>query len=193
MKKPMGWVAAILGVWFTIHSALVAWDGLGDETEAADVAVVLGNRIEPSGKPGITVRVRLDRVLELYRNGKVAKIVVSGGKGVEGFEEAEVMRDDLVANGVPETDIVVDRTGADTWSTARAMRALAKEHGWTSVVVVTSWFHVSRTKLAMRRHGFRDVRGAHGRVRFDLRDAYSITREFFAYYDYWLLRRIEPA
>ena len=191
MKKRMAWVAAILGAWFAIQSILVAWDGLGDETGIADVAIVLGNRIEPSGKPGITVRVRLDRVLELYREGKVSKIVVSGGKGVEGFEEAEVMRDDLVANGVPEADVFVDRTGFDTWCTARATRALAREHGWQSVVVVTSWYHVSRTKLAMRRFGIDDVRGAHGRVRFDLRDVYSLTREFFAFYDYWLLREAE--
>lgn len=190
MKDKMLWLIWFASAWFIVHCLLVTRDGLRDDTRLADVAVVLGNRVEPSGVPGVTLRVRLDRALALYTSGQVSQIVVSGGKGKEGFEEADVMRDDLVASGVPSHDVFVDRSGYDTWCTARATEALARENGWQSVIVVTSWYHVTRTKLAMRRFGFRDVRGAHGWIRFDLRDAYSLTREFFAFYDYWLLRSV---
>ena len=176
-------VASVLA-WFQVHSVVMVADGLRDDAGRSDVAVVFGNRVEPSGRPGRTLRARLDRAARLWRRGGARTILVSGGFGREGHEEALVMREALLTRGVPAAAIVVDATGYDTRATALATARLARTHGWRSATVVTSYWHVPRAKLAMRRAGITEVRGVGARSRFDLRDAYSIGREFPAYYLY---------
>ena len=44
---------------------------------------------------------------------------------------------------------------------------------------------ILRTKLAFRKEGFENVKGAHADY-FVLMDLYSLTREFFGYYKYLL-------
>lgn len=166
--------------------ALVA-HGLHDEPARADVAVVLGNRVDPDGRPSQQLEGRLQRALETWRAGWVTRVVVSGGKGVEGFEEADVMADWLVARGVPRGAVVVDRTGATTFETARAVRRLVDAGEVRSVVVITSWYHVPRSELALRRHGVvvtGSLRARHGLSR---RDPWSLAREAVGFW--WYLVR----
>ena len=158
--------------------------GLHDEPARADAAVVLGNRVEPDGRPSQQLEGRLQRALEVWRAGLVRRVVVSGGKGVEGFEEAEVMADWLVARGVPRPAVVVDRTGVNTFETARAVRRLVDAGELRSVVVITSWYHVPRSELALRRHGVvvaGSLRARHGPSR---RDPWSLAREAVGFWWY---------
>jgi uncharacterized SAM-binding protein YcdF (DUF218 family) len=59
------------------------------------------------------------------------------------------------------------------------------------VTVVTQYFHVPRTRLALRRQGVADIRSAHAAY-FELRDLYAIAREVAALPAYWL-KRPSPA
>jgi uncharacterized SAM-binding protein YcdF (DUF218 family) len=52
-----------------------------------------------------------------------------------------------------------------------------------SVMVITQYFHITRTKLAFNKLGFKNVYAAHAEI-FEYRDLYSIIREFPAYYKY---------
>lgn len=174
-------------VWFAAHVVLTAVDGLTDDDVHADTAVILGSKVNEDGTPSPRLVARLERGHELHRDRRARTLIVSGGLGREGHEEADVMRDWLVAAGVPPEDVLVDREGNDTGATARNTFRLMEEHELHSIIVVSQYFHVSRTKLAFRKLGVRHVYGAHAR-HFELRDAYSLVREFFAYYAY-LLRR----
>lgn len=148
----------------------------------ADAAVILGNRVRPDGRPSQQLAGRLARGLEAWRLGQARLLVVSGGRGREGFEEADVMAAWLEARGVPRDRIVVDRAGWTTWDTARRTRAL----GLRSVVVVTSWYHVPRTRLALRRAGVPVAGCLRARHGASLRDPYSVVREGAAFWWYLL-------
>ena len=50
-------------------TAILAIAGLNDKLGVADVALVLGNKVEPDGTPSARLRARLDRTMELYRAG----------------------------------------------------------------------------------------------------------------------------
>ncbi len=178
------------GLWFLLHTTAIIWDGLHDELHPADVAVILGNKVERSGVPCLRLQDRLECGLALYRQGLVRQVIVSGGLGREGFYEAEVMRDYLVARGVPEQDVVVDNDGIDTYHTALNARRIMVERGWRSAVVVSQYFHIPRTRLAFRRMGIDQVYGAHARLRLMPYEPYNLAREFVAYY-YYLLRSYE--
>jgi vancomycin permeability regulator SanA len=170
---------------FTLAATLIVADGLTDDIHAADVAIVPGNTVEKDGRPSARLQARLDQTVALYRQGLFPDVIVSGGVGSEGFDEAEVMKRYLVENGVPESRIHVDSGGATTYLTARNATRIMREHGWQSAMVVSQYFHISRMRLALKRSGITTVFSAHARY-FELRDVYSIAREVIGYGAYLL-------
>ena len=104
---------------FTLAATLIVVAGLRDDIQAADVAIVPGNTVEKDGHPSARLRARLDQTVALYRQGLFPDVIVSGGVGSEGFNEAEVMKSYLVENGVPAGRIHVDSGGATSYLTAR--------------------------------------------------------------------------
>ncbi len=170
---------------FTLSAALIVADGLTDDLHAADVAIVPGNSVEIDGRPSARLRARLDQTVALYRRGLFPAVIVSGGVGVEGFDEAEVMKRYLVENGVSEGSVHVDSGGATTHLTAMNASRMMRENGWRSASVVTQYFHVPRMRLAMKRSGVTPDFSAHARY-FELRDVYSTAREVVGYGSYLL-------
>jgi uncharacterized SAM-binding protein YcdF (DUF218 family) len=163
--------------------------GLWDDVRRADVCVVLGNTVGRDGRPSDRLRARLDKAVELYRAGMFPEVIVSGGVGEEGFDEATVMKQYLVENGIPERRVHTDGRGLDTFETARNARAEMAARGWRSALVVSQYFHVPRCRLALRGAGVGNVSPAHASY-FESRDLYSTGREVFAY-AYYLMRSYE--
>lgn len=104
--------------------------------------------------------------------------------GKEGFDEAKVMKSYLIDKGIPEVKIIEDNNGYNSYMTARNTSKIMDELELDSVMVITQYFHVSRTKLAFRKMDIKEVYSAHAKIIFEFRDIYSIIREFPAYYKY---------
>jgi vancomycin permeability regulator SanA len=170
---------------FVVAAALIALSGVRDDIHPADVAVVLGNEVRADGTPHPRLAARLDAALALYDSGVVKNVIVSGGIGRSGFDEAAVMKSYLVARGVPAERIVADSLGVTTAATAANTVAILRQKQWTSVVVVSQYFHIPRCRLAMRRVGIAPVYSAHARY-FEWRDLYSTAREVVGYPAYLL-------
>ncbi len=163
--------------------ALIYIDALSCSTKHADYAVVLGNKVELDGKPSKRLKARLDRAVSLYNEGIADAVVVSGGAGKEGFDEAIVMAEYLLSRGIPNTSVLLDHNGYTTHATAvNTFDMLGEE---CSVIGVTQMFHISRTKLSLRNAGFVEVYGAYPSY-FEIRDIYSSLREVPAWIKYWL-------
>jgi uncharacterized SAM-binding protein YcdF (DUF218 family) len=184
-KRVLLLVALPITLAFTLAATLIVADGLTDDIQIADVAIVPGNTVEKDGRPSARLSARLDQTVALYRQGLFPNVIVSGGVGSEGFDEAEVMKRYLVENGVPEGSIHVDSGGATTHLTARNASRMMRENGWRSAMVVTQYFHVPRMRLALERSGVTPVFSAHARY-FERRDVYSIAREVVGYGAYLL-------
>jgi vancomycin permeability regulator SanA len=183
MKKTARYGMKLLLGWFLLHTCCIVADGLVDEREKADVGVILGTTVNPDGTLSERLRKRLDKGVQLYRDSLIGLVVVSGGLGKEGFYEGTKMADYLRAQGVPGYKIIIDNAGITTAATARNFRRMNLKPG--SVIVVSQYFHISRTKLAFRNEGYAHVKGIHADY-FEARDLYSIIREFFGFYKYLL-------
>lgn len=175
--------ALFLFTWFAIHTVVIVIDGLNDELNSADMAVVLGNKVELNGQPSKRLQSRLDKTVELYDEGYFNFIIVSGGLGKEGFDEGKVMKNYLANQGISDDKIIVDSNGYNTYMTAENSRLVMDDLDLKSVMVISQYFHITRTKLAFKKLGFEKVYSAHSGV-FEYRDVYSIIREFPAYYKY---------
>jgi vancomycin permeability regulator SanA len=173
-------------------AAFIAFDGLTDDPMPADVAVVPGNQVELDGRPSARLAARLDTAGDLYRRGVVKAVIVSGGTGVEGFDEADAMEAYLRERGVPAAAIFADHDGVNTLATGRNTAALLMRQGWRNALVVTQFFHVTRTRLSLQKYGVA-VAGAVHAPFFELRDVYSLAREVIGLWAYvWPWREMLP-
>ena len=103
------------------------------EAPRAEFALVLGSR--PNGAAFIY---RIAAAYELYENGKVKHIIVSGDNGRVGYNEPVAMKGALLDLGVKEADITLDYAGLDSVYRAKAV------FGVEEMIVVTQEFHASR-------------------------------------------------
>jgi vancomycin permeability regulator SanA len=170
---------------FILAALVLVVDGLRDEAGRADVAIVFGNKVELDGRPSRRLAARLDRALELLRDGLTGAVIVSGGTGKEGFAEAEVMKNYLVEHGLDPNIIIVDNAGSNTHLTAANSARIMRERGFTSAVAVTQYFHAPRARLALQQCGVQTAYAAHARY-FESEDLFSIPREIAAYVKYLL-------
>lgn len=188
MKRRFRLFLMFIGLWLVGHVLWIAIDGLGAHpSRPADVAVVLGNAVRADGTLAPRTEARCQRAVELYRAGLVKAVLTSGGHDAAvGRDEAATMRDYLVAQGVAPGDVFADSLGVDSGATARNTAALARNHGWRSVVVVSQWFHLTRCRLAFAKHApDLEVQVAAAR-HHEWREIYSTLREVPAFYVYLL-------
>lgn len=184
MKKVFIFIKSIfigLIVWFLIHSIYITIDGLTDKQTNDDVAIVLGNKVNEEGTLSERLKARLDKSIELFNQNKVKSIIVSGGLGKEGFWEGKKMREYLIENKIPTEKILVDNYGNDTEKTVENSIRIMDSLHYKSAISVSQYFHQTRTKKLFRNKGFENIESASPNY-FELRDFYSIFREFVAYY-----------
>jgi len=159
--KVLSLSGVILLIAIVISGILISIDGLTDELHPADVAVVMGTTANPDGTPSRWLQTRLDKAIEIYDKGLVPWIFVSGGLEENGVYEGSVMGAYLVSKGIPSTKIIIDNSGVDTYTTSRNVVEVMKERGWSSVMVVSQFYHIPRVKLALHRFSIQDVYGVH--------------------------------
>jgi len=189
VKWKQKWRTAIsicVGV-LMLFATINDWAGFQDDIAHADVGLVLGAKVEVDGLPSPGLQARLDKTVALYRARWFPLIIASGGPGKEGFDEAVVMKDYLVAHGVPAERVIADNAGLTTMASAKNTVRILRERKLSSVLVVSQYFHIPRAKLALKRAGVNVVFNAHANY-FGYRDVYSSVREVPGYVVYWLRR-----
>jgi DUF218 domain len=71
-----------------------------------------------------------------YRQGLFKNVIVSGGVGKEGFDEAVVMKQYLITNTLPPEQIYVDSQGNNTYLTAQHTAQLMTQYRWQSAIAI---------------------------------------------------------
>jgi uncharacterized SAM-binding protein YcdF (DUF218 family) len=171
-------VAAALLI-FLFTAIWIIFDGLNDLGEKADVALVTGHAASAQGASDP----RLDRVIKLYNDGEFPFIIVSGPTGPGTGNDPAAMTKYLESQGIPSNAIIEAHRGENTPDTARDVAGIMKAHQFQSVMVVTDYYHVTRTKLALTHEGIADIQKTHvGKLQKE--DAWKIGREVVALYDY---------
>ena len=177
---------------FGVPLVWILADGLNEDampdSGASDLGVILGGKVYPSGQPSDYLMARLDHGARLWREGRVHKLIVSGGLGKEGHDEARVMQQYLIAEGIPADRIVVDSQGVNTRATARFTAELLQREGGASAMVISQYFHITRSKLAFRQAGIAEVQGS-APWYFQWRDVFSVPREVVGLWAYGLRLR----
>ncbi|MFV0259891.1 MAG: YdcF family protein [Acidimicrobiales bacterium] len=116
-------------------------------------AVVLG-AAQYNGEPSPVLQARLDRAAELYTDGRVSLVVVTGGRQpTDATTEAKTGYDYLRTAGVPDEDLRLEVQGASTYESLAATSRFLAEDGITQVVLVTDAYHARRAALVAEEVG----------------------------------------
>ena len=181
IRNILKWTFIIFSIWFCGHVFYLVYDGLQKPSLQADVAMILGNKVNEDGSLSERLEKRMEVGLNLYFEKKVNKIIVSGGLGKEGHYEGDKMHDYLLKNGVPNSAIIVDNLGNNTELTVKNVTEINKEVPFENIIIVSQYFHITRTKMLFRKQGYKNLQGASPDY-FEWRDLYAIPREFVAFY-----------
>jgi SanA protein len=116
-----------------------------------DAILVLGT--SPYGYRGqdlYTLSYRLDVAAGLWHSGFADHLLVSGIQIGDDYDEATIMRDELVQRGVPASAIELDHKGNRTWdSVFRARTAFGKRR----LIIVSQRDHLPRAIFLARHVG----------------------------------------
>ncbi|MEV6170278.1 ElyC/SanA/YdcF family protein [Streptomyces sp. NPDC051954] len=138
--------AVMLGCGLALLPATWMYVAAGDrlrttaDVPRTDVAVVFGAGLW-DGEPSPYLAHRLDAAAELYREGRIKVVLVTGDNSREDYDEPDAMRTYLTRQGVPDTRIVSDYAGFDTWDSC--VRA-KKIFGVDEAVLISQGFHIRR-------------------------------------------------
>jgi uncharacterized SAM-binding protein YcdF (DUF218 family) len=152
--KGVIWVWVVVAFYLAGLVYLVKVQSGLDETQPADAAIVLGAAVW-AGSPSPVLTARLTHALELFQKKQVNYIIVTGGTGTgDNLSEAEAGAQYLIENGVPASNIVLERDGRSTLQSLQAAAQLAAPLRLKRVLLVSDPFHMLRSLKMAHDLGF---------------------------------------
>lgn len=144
-------------------SFLVIYGASDNTTYKEDAIIVLGAAVH--GKtPSLTLKKRLDAVVEYHKQNPDAIIVVSGGQGAqEDITEAEAMETYLQNHGVNPDKIIKEEKATSTYENfIFSKEILDKQFGGDyKTAFITNEYHILRSTLCAKRVGITDISHLH--------------------------------
>lgn len=123
---------------------------------------------------------RIDAAEQLYKAGKIKKILISGDENsLDGINEPECMRDSLVARGVPASAIILDGKG---YRTICSVVNANKVYGLKSFTIISQKFHNERAIYQAEHLGLdvKNLQAYNAKMPKSRRAFLTTIREYFA-------------
>ena len=145
------------------------------------IAIVFGAKVWENGEPSHALYDRIITAVELYRAGRVKKILMSGDNRSENYDEPTAMRATAVKLGVPASDVVLDFAGRRTYDTCFRAKEIFEVQ---KAIVVTQEFHQTRAIYLCNNLGVDSIGITANRRRYE-GEKYWAFREFFSRASAW--------
>ncbi|MCM1991145.1 YdcF family protein [Oceanirhabdus seepicola] len=146
---------------FFFSGEMLIQNGLREESNSRmNNMVILGCGLEENGEPSQMMKNRLDAALEYLFENDIENIIVSGGQGSdEKFTESLVMKKYLVKNGIKSDKIIEENKSTSTFENLSFTKDIItkieeNKNGKLRIVILTSDFHMFRSKLIAEELGF---------------------------------------
>jgi vancomycin permeability regulator SanA len=151
-------------------------------------AIVLGAKVWDDGSLSHALIDRVTTGVELYKAGKVKKLLMSGDNPSADYDEPTAMKGEAIKQGVPEADIVLDFAGRRTYDTCYRAKEI---FDLKTAVIVSQEFHLPRSIYLCKNLGVESV-GVIANRRKYLGENYWAFREFFSVFSAWFEMNFIP-
>lgn len=144
----------VANVWIVSSTKSQVYDS-ATEIPSKDIALVLGtSRYLKNGQPNLFFYNRLFAAVELYKEGKIKHILVSGDNRSKYYNEPREMYEVLREMGVPKSAITLDFAGLRTLdSVVRSKEIFGQER----VIIITQKFHAYRAAFIANHHDLQAI------------------------------------
>jgi SanA protein len=161
LRRAFGWglVAAALALGLANRWVINSTDAYLYEDSSLmpenEVGLVLGcSPFASSGGPNPQFHGRMQAAAELYKLGKLKRLIVSGANPDSRYNEPKKMREALLELGVPSEAMVLDYAGDSTFDSITRAQVV---FGLQRVTVVTQKYHAYRALFLARKTGVQAV------------------------------------
>jgi SanA protein len=121
------------------------------KVEANNVGLLLGtSKKVKSGHNNQYFFNRIDATVDLFKNGKIRNVIISGDHGRKDYNEPEDMKTELIKGGIPDSVIYLDYAG---FRTLDAVIRAKEVFGQNSFLVISQQFHNERAVFIARNLG----------------------------------------
>lgn len=112
-----------------------------EEVSKTKVAIVFGAGLLRDGSAGPVLSDRVQTAVNLYQQGIVEKLLMSGDNSFVEYNEPEAMRQYALERGVPDEDIILDYAGRRTYDTCYRAKYIFQIN---EAILITQEFHMPR-------------------------------------------------
>ena len=147
MKKLIIAVLIAVLAYLTVTTASIVTFSGKDETCPADAAIVLGASVYENS-PSPVFCERIDHAVDLYNEGYVKAIIMTGGVGDGNIRsDADIAREYAEEQGVPAGAIFMDEESRITAENLRNAKQIMHEQDLSTALVVSDPLHMKRAML----------------------------------------------
>lgn len=145
-----------------------------EEVSSPNIALVFGAGLKAKGQPSAVLEDRILTAIQLYQDGRVGKIIMSGDNSNLNHNEVQAMHNFAVEQGVPEDDIILDHAGRRTYDSCFRLPEIFSLH---KIVLVTQRYHLPRALYVCNELGINAVgvpaedRGYEKQAKYNLRES----------------------
>jgi vancomycin permeability regulator SanA len=161
--------------WVDMDTARLIYNYEDPKIPKNHVALVFGAGLNRAGGPSAMLYDRVATAADLYRDGKVDKVLMTGDNSTVNYNEVEVMRQTALQLGVEDQDIVLDYAGFNSWDSCYRAKEV---FGLDDATLVTQRFHLPRVLHVCNRLGVNSVGVAADRAPYPTN--YNELREYVA-------------
>lgn len=173
----LGLIILCLVMFFLILYLVLKYEKSNCE-KFCEYVLVLGARILDEDTPCKVLENRLISAIIYLQKFENSKVIVSGGTGIdEPISEGYVMKKYLINHGIDKHRIFVEDLSTNTFENLKNTKQILKDVD--EILIITSKYHLFRSKILARRVGFRKIYLIGSEVNASNRQK-NIIREIFA-------------
>ena len=146
-KRPAAFLIAVILIYVLGTALSIVSFSEKDETRKADAAVVLGASVYDNS-PSPVFRERIDHAVDLYNDGYVNAIIMTGGVGEGNIRsEADIAREYAEQQGVPAEVIFKEEESSITAGNLEMAKRVMSEQGFDTALIVSDPLHMKRAMM----------------------------------------------
>lgn len=152
-------LAIVAGIFLIgIHITMKNYDSAifqdPDTIPAMDTALLLGTSAKVGNIQNLYFKNRIEAAAQLYHDGKIKRILISGDNSRKDYSEPEDMMQALSAKGIPESAMTLDYAGFRTLdSIVRAKQVFHLER----CIIITQRYHATRALYLADKKGLQAI------------------------------------
>ena len=189
-------LVGLAGLFLIFLAVEIAHYSYTESTQSAQAGVVLGAAAW-GAHPSPVYRERINHAIDLYRQGRISKLIFTGGTRFTDFPtEAKVAHDYAIRQGIAEKDILIEPLSRTTYENLSEVKKLMRRMKIDSILIISDPLHMKRAMYIAEELGlqaqpspteFSKVQSFPIQVKFLSHETWALAKQMVQAFVIWLV------